>query len=82
MILPQKHIKILESYFGFGGYLLKFIDRANTLDAIWESFSQVNDSIEFPEYHSFDDFIIALNYLFIIGAINIDGKGLIYREVN
>lgn len=82
MILPEKHINILESYFGFGGYLLQLINKKETVDSLWEKFSLVNDTSEFPEYHSFDNFIYALNYLFIIGAINQDEKGGIYCEIN
>lgn len=82
MILPEKHINILESYFGFGGYLLNLIGENETLDSLWEKFSLVNDTSEFPEYHSFDSYIYALNYLFIIGAINQDVKGVIYRETD
>lgn len=80
MILPEKHISLYESYFGFGGYLLQLIDKAESVDTIWEKFSQVNDTSEFPEYQSYDSFILALNYLFIIGAIDLDEKGLIYCE--
>lgn len=82
MILPQKHIGFLESYFGFGGFLLQFIDEKISLDALWECFEAVNDSKEFPAYHSFDSFLLAINYLYVIGAINYDSRGFIYRETN
>lgn len=82
MILPKKHIKLSESFFGFGGYLLQFIDNPITIDLLWAEFQKVNDTKEFPTYHSFDNFLLAINYLYIIGAINQDSKGAIYREVN
>lgn len=82
MILPKKHIKLSESYFGFGGYLLGFIDNPISIDSLWNRFQKVNDTVEFPNYHSFDSFLLAINYLYIIGAINQDSRGCIYREVN
>jgi hypothetical protein len=82
MILPRKHIRLTESYFGFGGYLLNFINNPIDLDNLWVKFEKVNESKEFPAYHSFDNFLLAINYLFIIGAINQDSRGYIYRETN
>lgn len=82
MILPQKHIKLSESYFGFGGFLLQFIDKPIAIDTLWDSFQEVNDTAEFPTYHSFDSFLLTINYLYIIGAINQDARGYIYRETN
>jgi len=80
MILPQKHIRFSESFFGFGGMLLQFIDKPLSIDSLWLKFQQINDTEGFPSYHSFDSFLLAIDYLFIIGAINQDDRGCIYRE--
>ena len=69
MILPEKHLQLTESVFGFGGVLLKLIDSPLTIDELWERFSSLNNSNEFPTFQSFDDFILTLDFLFSIGAI-------------
>jgi hypothetical protein len=79
MILPGKHTKIAESLFGLGGYILKFLDIPKSIDRVWLEFSRINNSKEFPAYHSFDNFILALDYLFIIGAIDSNAKGEIFN---
>lgn len=80
MILPSKHISNAESLLGLGGLLLSFLaDGPKTLDAIWSSYSRVNNHPEFPAYHSFDNIILATDLLFIIGAIDINPKGEIIK---
>ncbi|MDK2951994.1 MAG: phospholipid/cholesterol/gamma-HCH transport system ATP-binding protein, partial [Kosmotogales bacterium] len=39
MILPKKHINLSESYFGFGGFLLKFITEPISIDNLWKKFN-------------------------------------------
>lgn len=80
MILPSKHISNAESLLGLGGLLLSFLaDGPKTLDAIWSSYSRVNNHPEFPAYHSFDNIIMATDLLFIIGAVDINPKGEIIK---
>ena len=83
MILPSKHIKFSESLFGLGGILLSFLKEAKTVDEIWYKYSEINNTKKvFPAYHSFDNVILSLNYLFIIGAISIDNNGKIHHATN
>lgn len=77
MILPQKHVSITESMFGFGGQLLALIDNKTSVDQLWESYLASNSS---SFKHGFDNFILALDYLFIIEAIVIDDCGCISLE--
>lgn len=80
MILPSKHISNAESLLGLGGLLLSFLaDGPKTLEAIWSSYSRVNNHPEFPAYHSFDNIILATDLLFIIGAVDINPKGEIIK---
>jgi hypothetical protein len=83
MILPSKHIRFSESLLGLGGILLSFIKEPKTIDEIWYKYSEINNTKKvFPAYHNFDNVVLALNYLFVIGAISIDNKGKIYNAVN
>ncbi|MBU1044195.1 MAG: hypothetical protein KJ915_07340 [Candidatus Omnitrophica bacterium] len=81
MILPSKHVSISESLFGLGGILLKFLDKPKTLDELWWDYAKVNNTKQFPAHHGFDNIVFALDYLFCIGAVNIDGQGKIYNDI-
>jgi hypothetical protein len=76
MLLPQKHIRIAESLLGLGSFVLQSLSRPKTIDVIWREFQEVCDTSEFPAYHSFESLILSVDFLFAIGAIdlNTDGK--------
>jgi hypothetical protein len=78
MILPSKHIKLSESLIGLSGFLLKLLKEPVTIDDLWAKFQKVNNTPIYPAYHSFDNVVLGLNLLFLMGAINIDEKGKIY----
>jgi hypothetical protein len=79
MILPQKHIHLSESMFGLGGIIISLIEEKTSVDDLWEKYKQSyekNSSFR----HGFDSFILTLDYLFLIGAIELDDSGCIYIE--
>ncbi|MFW6046603.1 MAG: ABC-three component system middle component 6 [Candidatus Woesearchaeota archaeon] len=78
MILPTKHIRISDSLFGLGGYLLNLLNEPMTVDTLWRKYSKKNNK-KFPAYHSFDNVVLALNLLFMIGIINVNDKGELYQ---
>jgi hypothetical protein len=83
MILPSKHIRFSESLLGLGGIILNIINEPKTIDEIWFKFSEINNNKKiFPAYHNFDNVVLALDYLFLIGAISIDIKGKIQNATN
>lgn len=82
MILPGKHIRFSESLLGFGGKLLELLASPMTIDELWNKYSKVYDKGKFPAYHSFDNMVLALNFLFLIGAIEINNDGIIHIETN
>lgn len=82
MILPEKHVTLSKSSFGFGGYLLQFFTDSITVDDLWSIFNEHNNTSEFSAFHSFDNFILTLDYLFLIGAINQNEKGEIFYEAS
>ncbi|WP_047984290.1 ABC-three component system middle component 6 [Ornithinibacillus californiensis] len=79
MILPQKHIKLSESLFGLGGFILGLLDTPKNVDRLWEDFIESVESNSFPTQHSFDNFILALDYLYIIGLLDTDKGGRLIR---
>ncbi len=83
MILPSKHIRISESLLGLGAYLLSYLkDGPKTIDQLWFKVSKQNETKKAFAYHGFDNVILTLNYLYIIGAIDINSEGLIYNAAN
>lgn len=83
MILPSKHIRISESLVGLGAYLLKYLkDGPQSVDQLWFKVGKQNDTKKAFSYHGFDNVVLALNYLYIIGAIEINNEGQIYNATN
>lgn len=82
MILPKKQISLDESYFGFGAFLLQKIQNPISIDNLWEYYKDCYDNKRYSIKFSFDYFIMTLDYLFIIGAIKIDERGLLCYEID
>ena len=72
MILPKKQLSVSESFFGFGAFLLQQLSKPMTIDDLWE----------YSTKFSFDQYIMALDYLFIIGAIEKNERGLLCYETD
>jgi hypothetical protein len=81
MILPTKHIRICESLIGLGGYLLKLLNEPMTIDNLWFKFSKHNNH-KFPAYHNFDNVVLSLNLLFIMGIIEINENGELCNAID
>lgn len=73
MILPTKHIQVKDSLLGRGNEILARLRyRHHSVSSLW---GEVKQKEEFPTYESF---ILALDFLFTIGAIEVE-NGLIRR---
>lgn len=81
MILPQKHISLSESMYGFGAMVIGLIEGNMTVDELWEKYKRISESGN-SSRHGFDSFILVLDYLFLIGAIDLDDSGCIKFEVH
>nr|DAL72991.1 MAG TPA: hypothetical protein [Caudoviricetes sp.]DAS48340.1 MAG TPA: hypothetical protein [Caudoviricetes sp.] len=82
MILPKKQLSLNESFFGFGGFLLQQLSEPMTIDELWEYYKDSYTNKKYPVKFSFDQYIMTLDYLFIIGAIKKDEKGVLCYEVD
>ena len=81
MVLPKKHLSIYESCFGFGAYLLTQMHKPLTIDALWDNYKSTYANKNYPVKFSFDQFVLAIDYLYIIGAIKINERGLLCYEI-
>jgi hypothetical protein len=65
MILPDKHIDLDQSILGGGAALLEQLTRPLTVTGLWER------SMEHSEIGNFERFILTLDFLFTIGALDL-----------
>jgi hypothetical protein len=80
MILPSKHLSPGRSILTLGSRLLIIIDKPKTISSIWNEIN--NPEGQYREHIpnlGFDMVILALDFLFLIGAINME-EGRIARE--
>lgn len=79
MLLPDKHIKVAESLLGLGGFVLQKLKTPQSVDELWVSFLKAYQTKQFPVYHSFDNLILAIDFLYLIGAIIEDEQGRLIK---
>lgn len=79
MLLPDKHIKFSESLLGLGSFLLSILQNPMNVDSLWREYSQARDGGNYPAHHSFENVVLALDFLFAIGAITCRDNGLIEK---
>lgn len=72
IILPTKHISIRNSLLGVGAKVLEQLYYPKTVSALWNAVSTM------PEVATFERFVLTLDLLYIIGAVEMD-EGLLRR---
>lgn len=82
MILPAKHVRFSESLLGLGGLLLRHLEKPATIEELWFWLDDVNKSEVLPTYHPFDNVVLALDFLYAMGLINLCPTGKISREAS
>lgn len=73
MILPTKHVNLQHSIIGAGATLLQHLQSPQTVTALWERVRTI------PELGAYWRFILSLDFLFTIGAIDF-ANGLIMKN--
>lgn len=72
MILPTKHLRAESSLIGIGSMLLPHLTRAKTISTLWDAVK------ENPYVGSYERFLLALNFLYMIDLIE-SKNGLLKR---
>ncbi len=81
MILPTKHLPHGRALLTVGSQVLKHLDRPKTVSALWEEvLKEYSDNKNAKPTIPFDWFVLALDMLYLIGAID-SQDGLIYGRV-
>jgi hypothetical protein len=73
VILPNKHLPPGKSLLGVGAKLLGALDRPQTESGLW---GRVRD---LPEVATFERFVLALDLLYAIGAVDVT-DGMLHRR--
>lgn len=82
MILPTKHMPLERALLTVGSQILKQLDRQKTVSALWEKIiAEYSDAQNGNPGISYDWFVLALDLLYAIEAIEIN-DGLLYRRVS
>ena len=62
--------------------LLQQLSKPMTIDDLWEYYKEEYSNKRYSTKFSFDQYIMALDYLFIIGAIEKNERGLLCYETD
>lgn len=73
MILPSKHISEGQALVGVGAALLIELQRPHTVTSLWEAVRAL------PSIGTFERYVLALDLLYLMDAIELDG-GMIQRR--
>ena len=74
MLLPAKHISIARSFFGTGSQVLNSLPHSKTVSSLWQ------DVRGKKGINTFQTYILTLDFLFLLGAIDLDGEGRIEKK--
>lgn len=81
MLVPDKHIMLAESLVGLGGVVLEKLSQPRSLDNLYKSIRQDIDRGALPVHHDFDSVVLAVLFLYAIGAVADTPGGSIKRCV-
>lgn len=71
MLMPTKHIKTENALIGVGGEVLALLDRDKTVSRLFNDLQDLRRSNELTTIH-FDWFLLAIDFLFSVGAVRFD----------
>jgi hypothetical protein len=72
-ILPTKHISTGKSLLGVGAKIIEHLQYPRTVSSLWSAVSTI------PEVATFERFVLTLDILYAIGAIEMDA-GILRRS--
>lgn len=80
MILPSKHLSQERALLTLGARILLHLIHPKTVSALWEELTQrVESSPRSTNSLSYDGYVLALDLLYLIGAIEME-DGLLTRK--
>lgn len=81
MILPTKRLSIESSLLGVGADVLRLLNQPKTVSRIWEELKDVRQRLnDRGERLTFEWFVLALDFLFLVDAISLQEGALSRRQ--
>ncbi len=80
VLLPNKYIHEERTIIKAGGRLISLLEDPMTVTQVWEKYKIIQDKSQLPQV-PFDLFILTLDFLYAIGAIEFK-KGKLWRLKN
>ncbi len=82
MILPSKHISQDRALLTVGSRILKRLERPKTVSAVWEELPREPKKAKYAVSPlSYNRFVLALDFLFLMGTIEL-ADGLLMRRAS
>jgi len=81
MILPSKHLPQDRALLTVGATVLQYLSYPVTVSALWEEMPRPVDGQKGPPHLRYDAFVLALDMLFLMGAIELR-EGLLHRRAS
>ena len=81
MILPTKHIRGDRALIGVGGELLRLLKHPMTVSRLWDEVRAGRAAYAPSSPMSYEWFVLAIDLLFMIGAVNLD-RGVLHRTTS
>ena len=78
MILPTKHIRPDRALLAVGGDLLESMREPVTVSRLWDDVRSKRGGLGEPAPINYDWFVLALDLLFMIGAVELE-RGLLRK---
>ena len=79
MILPTKHVRIERALIGVGAEILEILQEPMTVSRLWDGVRTRRSSLLQNAPIDYDWFILALDLLYLIDAVNLK-KGIVVRS--
>lgn len=77
MILPTKGVPPRGALISVGAEILRLLNETKTVSRLWDDFRKLDQEARV----AFDWFILSLELLFLLGAVDLD-RGRLRREAN
>jgi len=80
MILPSKHLSQDRALLTVGAQILQKLSQPKTVSSLWEDLTRKREATRNATLPlSYDNFVLALDILFIVGAVELR-EGLLSRK--
>lgn len=79
VLLPDKHLRLSDSVLGFAGLVLSVVVKPMAFDSLWKRVCEQINTPDWPASHGVENFVLALCFLYAIGAIEVSLDGELFR---